>query len=320
MVSLLASVAVGSDEYLRSILTEKPGHNHYGVRRLSAAFAIAPPQPVSTRGARSHRGVSRIRATSCENVAVAPYLAALPIGIAAATGLVAYAGRYPGSKFFGPAITHTNSPRKLAITFDDGPNPTMTPKLLDLLDRHKARATFFVIGQYARQHPELLRETVARGHVIGNHTDSHPNLFWSSPSQTRDELHRCHDAIATALNAPPEFFRPPFGWRNPWVAAAARDLHLQVVTWTLLPGDWRAPNHEWLVQRMEPITAHAKSVANATSSAPSGDILCLHDGGHRAQNADRTHTLAALDQCLPRWRDLGLEFVTMNEAVSTPAS
>ncbi len=111
--------------------------------------------------------------------------------------LLAYAGRYPDSKIFGPAITHTNSPRKLAVTFDDGPNPTMTPKLLDLLDRHKARATFFVIGKFARQHPELLRETVARGHVIGNHTESHPNLFWSSASQTRDELRRCQDAITS---------------------------------------------------------------------------------------------------------------------------
>jgi peptidoglycan/xylan/chitin deacetylase (PgdA/CDA1 family) len=246
---------------------------------------------------------------------------AIPAAFAAVTGLAAYAGRYPDSKIFGRAITHTNSSRKLAITFDDGPNPTVTPKLLDLLDRHKARATFFVIGRYARQHPDLLRETVARGHVIGNHTDSHPNLFWSSPSQTRDELRRCHDAIAAALNAPPKFFRPPFGWRNPWLSAAARDLHLQVVTWTLLPGDWRAPADDWLVRRMDPISAHAKQTANpASSTASAGDILCLHDGSHHSQNADRTQTLGALEVCLPRWGDLGLEFVTMNEAVSTPAS
>jgi peptidoglycan-N-acetylglucosamine deacetylase len=254
---------------------------------------------------------------------VDPTFIAVPAALAAAaTGLAAYAGRYPDSKIFGPAITHTNSPRKLAITFDDGPNPTVTPKLLDLLDRHKARATFFVVGKYARQHPELLRETAARGHVIGNHTDSHPNLFWSSQSQTRDELHRCHDAITAALDAPPKFFRPPFGWRNPWLASTARDLQLQVVTWTLLPGDWHAPTDAWLVGRMDPISAHAKAAASsaaATTSEATGDILCLHDGGHRAQNADRTRTLGALDQCLPRWRDLGLEFVTMNEAVSTPA-
>ncbi len=249
-----------------------------------------------------------------------PALVAIPASLAAATGLAAYAGRYPDSKIFGPAITHTNSPRKLAITFDDGPNPTMTPKLLDLLERHNASATFFVIGQYARQNPELLRETVARGHVIGNHTDSHPNLFWSSRGQTRDELRRCHDAMATALTAHPNFFRPPFGWRNPWLAAAARDLQLRVVTWTLLPGDWLAPDDQWLIRRMHSISSHAKSgVSPSSASLSGGDILCLHDGGHRAQNTDRTHTLAALDQCLPRWRDLGLEFVTMNEAVSTPA-
>jgi peptidoglycan/xylan/chitin deacetylase (PgdA/CDA1 family) len=264
--------------------------------------------------------ISRIRPTSCENVAVDPSLVAVPAALVAATGLVAYAGRYPGSRIFGPAIAHSNSPRKLAITFDDGPNPSMTPKLLDLLERHNARATFFVIGQYARQNPELLRETAARGHVIGNHTDSHPNLFWSSPGKTRDELHRCHDAIATALNESPRFFRPPFGWRNPWLAAAAHSLHLQVVTWTLLPGDWHAPDARWLVRRMDSISSRAITAANAPSSSTSGgDILCLHDGGHRAQNADRTHTLSALEQCLPRWRDLGLDFVTMDEAVTTPA-
>ncbi len=244
---------------------------------------------------------------------------AIPATLAAATGLVAYAGRYPDSKIFGPAITHTNSPRKIAVTFDDGPNPAMTPKLLDLLDRNRVRATFFVVGKYVREQPELLRETVARGHVIGNHTDSHPNLFWSSASQTRDELRRCHDAISSALNAPPRFFRPPFGWRNPWLASAASELHLQVVTWTLLPGDWRAPSGDWLVDRMQSISAHAQSAAVSRDGATGGDILCLHDGGHRAQNADRTRTLTALDQCLPRWRDLGLDFVTMNEAVSTPA-
>jgi peptidoglycan/xylan/chitin deacetylase (PgdA/CDA1 family) len=295
------------------------------VRCFCAAFTIAPSQtkrPPSTGppAERSDWAASPHRAASCENVAVDPYLVAVPVGIAAATGMLAYAGRYPGSKIFGPAITQTNSPRKLAITFDDGPNPSMTPKLLDLLERHNARATFFVIGQYVRQHPELLRETVARGHVIGNHTESHPNLFWSSPAQTRDELHRCHDAIATALNAPPRFFRPPFGWRNPWLAAAARDLHLRVVTWTLLPGDWHAPDPEWLVRRMDSISSRAVSAANAPSSSTSGgDILCLHDGGHRAQGADRSRTLAALGECLPRWSDLGLEFVTMDEAVSTPA-
>jgi peptidoglycan/xylan/chitin deacetylase (PgdA/CDA1 family) len=295
---------------LRSILTE----THVSAKD----FRWKPALPIQSLADRS-----AVRRHSCKNIRVDPYLVAAPVAaIAAATGLAAYAGRYPDSKIFGPAITHTNSPRKLAITFDDGPNPTMTPKLLDLLDRHNARATFFVIGKFARQHSDLLRETASRGHVIGNHTESHPNLFWSSASQTRDELRRCHDAISSALNAQPKFFRPPFGWRNPWLAAAARDLRLKVVTWTLLPGDWHAPSDDWLIHRMESISAYAQADATSNSSNRStrgGDILCLHDGGHRAQNTDRTRTLGALDQCLPRWRDLGLEFVTMNEAVSTPA-
>jgi peptidoglycan-N-acetylglucosamine deacetylase len=258
---------------------------------------------------------------------VNPNVAIVPAVAVAAAGLAAYAGRYPGSKIFGPAITHTNSPRKLAVTFDDGPNPAMTPKLLDLLDRHKVRATFFVIGEYALAHPEIVRETAARGHVIGNHTFGHPNLFWTSRTGTRNQLRACESAIVSAIHTKPserfypvKFFRPPFGWRNPWLDGAARDLGMRIVTWTLLPGDWHSPNSDWLVRRMQSISAHARSLANSAVPRPGGDIVCLHDGSHRETRADRTHTLAALEQCLPRWRDLGLDFVTMNEAVSTPAS
>lgn len=251
---------------------------------------------------------------------VNPSFIAAPAALAAATALVAYAGRYPASQLFGSAMTRTNSPRKLAITFDDGPNPSITPKLLDLLDRHQTHATFFVIGKYAQQHPQLLREVSAQGHQIGNHTHTHPNLFWSSPTQTRDELQRCNDAISGALQTRPRFFRPPFGWRNPWLASAARALHLQVVTWTLLPGDWHAPTDAWLIHRIRPIADHAaRANHRPVLKNTSGDILCLHDGGHRVQNADRSHTLAALEHWLPRWRDVGLEFVTMDEAVTTPA-
>jgi len=290
----------------------------------AAIRSAGPMSPYSHDSAVSSKTISQfeIPALPCENARVKAAYLAIPAALAA-TGFVAYAARYPYSRILGPVISHTDSPRKLAVTFDDGPNPAITPKLLDLLDRYNARATFFVIGQYVRQHPELLRETVARGHVIGNHTDSHPNLFWISAAQTRDELHRCQYAIATALNASPRFFRPPFGFRNPWLAAAARNLDLQVVTWSLITGDWHAPSSEWLIHRLGSISAHAESFKNANGAAmPSrgGDILCLHDGAHSSQNADRTRTLAALEECLPRWRDLGLDFVTMNEAVSTPAS
>jgi len=243
---------------------------------------------------------------------------------AAAAGIAAYGAVYPRSQLFGRTVSRTNSPRKLALTFDDGPNPAITPKLLDLLDRFKARATFFVIGKHARECPELLKETAARGHIIGNHTDAHPNLFWLKPDQITVELRCCNYSIVAATGAPPRWFRPPFGVRNPWVIPAARELNQRVVMWTLIPGDWRATSSEWLIPRMAAIAKRAQANVGAPGSAnapgATGDILCLHDGSHRQLNADRLPTLAALEYWLPRWRDLGLEFVTIDEAVSTPAT
>jgi peptidoglycan/xylan/chitin deacetylase (PgdA/CDA1 family) len=243
---------------------------------------------------------------------------ATPTTLAGISALTAYGAVYPRAQLFGPTTCRTTSARTLAITFDDGPNPAITPNLLDLLDRQHAHATFFLIGKYARQCPELIREIVARGHVIGNHTETHPNLFLRGPSQIREELRRCQDAISNALDAAPKWFRPPWGLRNPWVASVARELDLRTAMWTLLPSDWRAPTTEWLIPRMQPIGSRAARARPSTGGT--GDILCLHDGSHHTQNADRTRTLAALEYWLPRWRDLGLEFATIDQAVHTPAT
>ena len=242
-----------------------------------------------------------------------PLLIAAPAIAGAAAGLVAYGATNASSQLFGRTIYRTDSPRKLAVTFDDGPNPSITPKLLDLLDRYHAPATFFLIGRYIRECPELVREISARGHVVGNHTESHRNLFWRRASEIRIELRLTHSAIKNILGAPPKWFRPPFGFRNPWLAGEARELDMRVVMWTLLPGDWKAPSAEWLIQRMQPIALRAQRAIQSGSGA--GEILCLHDGSHHEQGADRNLTLAALEHWLPRWRDLGLEFVTIENAV-----
>ena len=247
-----------------------------------------------------------------------PLLLATPAVLAAGAGLTAYGAVYPRAQLFGPAISRTNTSRNLAITFDDGPNPSITPKFLDLLDRHAARATFFLIGRYARECPGLVRELFARGHLIGNHTQTHPNLFRTSPARTRDELRRCQDSIAAASISPPEWFRPPWGLRSPWLAKRTQELGLRTVMWSLLPGDWRAPTDQWLIDRTAPIAHRAKNASRLPTGH--GDILCVHDGSHRGQNADRTHTYAALEFWLPRWRDLGLKFVTIEGAVRIPAN
>ena len=239
----------------------------------------------------------------------------------AAAGITAYAAVHPRSQIFGPATWCTNSPCKLALTFDDGPNPAITPKLLDLLGRYNAKATFFMIGRFVRECPELVKETVARGHSVGNHTESHPNLFWCTPTQVRIELRLCQDAIRNAIGVPPKWFRPPYGMRSPWVIRVAREMDCTTEMWSLIPGDWQDKPVDWLIPRLQPIADRALNNSKSSSSSGGGwgDVLCLHDGSHRALNGDRTRTLAALEHWLPRWRDLGLEFVTIDEAVRTPA-
>jgi len=249
---------------------------------------------------------------------VNPFLVSVPAAVLATGGVAAYGAFFPRAQLFGATTCRTNSPRKLAITFDDGPNPAITPKLLDLLDRYEAKATFFVIGRFVRECPDLVKETAARGHVIGNHTESHVNLLKLGPAQITVELRLCHHAIANALGAPAKWFRPPYGFRNPWVIPTATSLGCRTAMWTLIPGDWLERPVEWLVRRMEPIATRAqRNLKGGTGpgSGSTGDVLCLHDGYHKELNYDRTRTLAALEHWLPRWRDLGLQFVTMDQAV-----
>jgi peptidoglycan/xylan/chitin deacetylase (PgdA/CDA1 family) len=284
-------------------------------------------------------------------LAMNPLLIAAPTVLAGAAALTSYAAVNARSQLFGPTVRQTAAPRQLAITFDDGPNPAITPQLLDLLARYNVKSTFFVVGKFARECPGLMKEISARGHVVGNHTDSHPNLFFCGPEETHRELLRCTDAIQHASWSAPIWFRPPFGYRSAWLSDIVHRQGMRTVMWTLLPGDWRAKPVAWLNSRLQPIADHAaqnsprpdaarntpsRHVANhlreGTASvmpkspgnpgvltsemarSSGGDILCLHDGNFRQQNADRTRTLAALEYWLPRWRDLGLEFVTMNEA------
>ena len=246
-----------------------------------------------------------------------PLLIAAPATALGAAALTAYAAVNVRSQLFGPTIRQTDTPRKFALTFDDGPNPAITPQLLDLLARHKAKATFFIVGKFVRECPGLVKEVAARGHVLGNHTDTHPNLFFCGPEETHQELLRCTDAIQQATWSAPQWFRPPFGYRSPWLSEVVHRQGMRTAMWTLLPGDWRRKPAEWLISRLQPIAQHAQvnlPSAKSVQRSAGGDLLCLHDGNFREQNADRTRTLAALEYWLPRWRDLGLEFVTMNQA------
>jgi len=145
--------------------------------------------------------------------AVNPWLIGAPaIARCRGGGLAAYGGINPRAQLFGPTICRTNSPRKLAITFDDGPNPAITPKLLDLLDRYQAKATFFLIGRYIRECPELASEiSAARPCHRKSYGVASEFIFWMRPAEIRVELRLTYSAIRNLLGAPPVWFRPPFG-------------------------------------------------------------------------------------------------------------
>src|SRR5690349_15665123 len=136
---------------------------------------------------------------------------------AAAASYAGYATMAPRSQLYGRTLTQGNDPDQIALTYDDGPNDPHTQRLLDVLAAHGAKATFFLIGKYVRQRPEIARAVAAAGHEIGNHTYTHPNLIFVSKARLRQELEDCRKAIEDALGTSPAIFRPPFGGRRPGV-------------------------------------------------------------------------------------------------------
>lgn len=221
-------------------------------------------------------------------------------GVCAAGGIFSWGAVAPGAQLFGPTIRRTGDASSIALTFDDGPNPRITHGLLDLLDRHHAAATFFLIGARVRAFPALAKEIAARGHSLGNHTETHRPLTFLSRARIAEELARCDEAIETATGQRASGMRPPWGFRGPQLAGVVRargDAGVMM---------WSASAHDWNVQPAERVIRRLRSVRG-------GDIVLMHDGDHRMPEGDRRHTVAALEYWLPRWKDAGLRFVTLEE-------
>jgi peptidoglycan/xylan/chitin deacetylase (PgdA/CDA1 family) len=253
---------------------------------------------------------------------VEPWTIGVPGVFALGASISAWGAFTPSSQLLGPVLWRlpVEPPRRIGLTFDDGPNPAITPRLLALLERYNARSTFFIIGQYAEKCPDLVREIAARGHLIGNHTHTHPDLIWLSRARIAQELRQCEEAVAAALAAtksnsfsqaaPPRdvaggvstlmmaWMRPPFGFRGPQLYGVTSAMGFRgVATWSRRSYDWKPQRPERLIARLGRVRAR--------------DIVLMHDGDHRALGGDRAHVVAALEHWLPRWRDAGLEFVTI---------
>src|SRR5512133_418473 len=155
------------------------------------------------------------------------------LGTVAACGAATFAGLHtmlPSSQLYGRSfIGLAKGTRQLALTYDDGPNDPYTGQLLDVLAKHNAKATFFLIGQFAKQRPDLVRCVVEAGHSIGNHTWNHPNLIFCSAAETRRQIADTQKAIEDACGVSPKLFRPPFGGRRPATFSIARESGLTPV-------------------------------------------------------------------------------------------
>lgn len=223
------------------------------------------------------------------------------VASAAAASYAGYATMAPQSQLYGRTLTHGSDPIQIALTFDDGPNDPHTLQLLELLGKHQARATFFLIGKYVHRRPDIVRAIHQAGHTIGNHTESHPNLIFAPASRLRQELESCSRAIEDAIGAKVTLFRPPFGGRRPAVLRLSRRMGLTPVMWSVTGYDWKARSSEEIVQNVN------RSVA--TRRHPQAEIILLHDGSHLEFGAERTFTVQATRALLEQYSTQGKRFV-----------
>jgi peptidoglycan/xylan/chitin deacetylase (PgdA/CDA1 family) len=225
--------------------------------------------------------------------------------ITLAAGGYAYAAMWPTSQIFGRAITGGPDAREFALTYDDGPNDPYTQHLLDVLAEHDVRATFFLIGRFVRQRPDIARAIHAAGHLVGNHTMTHPVLLFQSPRRVLDELKNCTAAIEDALGEPVRYFRPPHGARRPDVLRAASGLGLKPVLWNAMGYDWKPTT-------AEAVLANLQKGIRRNQQRGVGSNLLLHDGGQADIGQDRSHSVAATASLLRSAKNEGIRFVTVD--------
>ena len=226
--------------------------------------------------------------------------------VAANHAVLTVAGLLPRSALLGPNLTRLPAAaatrREIALTLDDGPDPDITPRVLDLLDDAGVRASFFCIGWRARENPALCREIVARGHRVENHGDSHSWAFSAfGPGRMKADIAAAQAALADITGQAPGFFRPTAGLRNPFLDPVLAALDLRLATWTRRGYDTRESCTDIVLARL-------------TRNLAAGDILLLHDGHAACTPAGEPALLTVLPRLLATLADRGLKPVTLAAA------
>lgn len=246
------------------------------------------------QAAREWRPTSAIRLSVAVHVTAVAALALDPLSweyvVATLAGnhlVLGMAGMWPRSTLIGSNIRRLPDPsasrREIALTFDDGPHPTATPQVLDLLDQYQAKASFFCVGAKAAAYPSIVQEIARRGHSIENHTQTHPAAFATyGMTRLRREVESCQETLARICGRRPTFFRAPAGLRNPLLDPVLARQGLECVSWTRRAFDTVDPNGERVLNRL-------------IHKLDAGDVLALHDG-----DANHDRPAASVMNVLPR--------------------
>ncbi|MDP9206451.1 MAG: polysaccharide deacetylase family protein [Gemmatimonadota bacterium] len=220
------------------------------------------------------------------------------LGVSVLSGAV-HGAFHRNSPFFGRALGKIESDRKVvALTFDDGPNPKATPRILDTLGEKGVRATFFILGSHAERWPELVWRISHEGHQLGNHGYFHRKLQFKSPFYVSRDIRLGIRAIKRAGAPAPRYFRAPHGFRSPWTTPIASSYGERTVGWSLGVWDSDRPGVDEIVRR-------------TLEGVSPGSIVLLHDGDGYNPDGDRMQTAAALPRIIDRLKDQGYEFATL---------
>lgn len=216
------------------------------------------------------------------------------IGFCAGKAYAAAPPRKDGVIFSGT----TACGKKIALTFDDGPHPVKTPKILDILEKHGVRATFFIVGSLAEYHPEIVKKEADMGHELANHSYTHPRLSKLTVEGIKAEIAKTDGIIKKAAGVTPRLFRPPEGAYSSDIVKIAAEMGKETVIWTVDTLDWAK-------------TPCEKIVENVKANVTSGSIILFHDC-----TRDGTFTAEALEVLLPFLKAQGYEFVTVSELIN----
>ena len=208
--------------------------------------------------------------------------------------------RYPDIFFLqGPT-----DQKRIALTFDDGPDPRFSNDVLDVLKQYNVPATFFVLGSKAVANPEIVKRMQNEGHVIGNHTYAHPNLVEESDLKTLErEVTRTEDALNGIIGYRTKLFRPPYGFLYNELVEKLRDMNYYVIGWSVDSLDWQEDPPEVIASKV-------------LDNIHPGAIILMHDGAE--SDGDRTNTIKSLHQIIPTLQEQGYEFVTVPELLNIP--